>query len=391
MPTPQKFIPKNPRESEEDKDEKNTLLLSELAAILAKAPMSSNEPNLDQQREDFNKIIKRSLHQKKDEILYDALARSQSINRKTAILLKEAIEEAAEITQIERVEGGKVEISAFVIPIFFHSMGGLDPTRSFQDQEAFELISKSFQEQLLESAAATVVLVSHAYHLNEADSITYSHLHEMLRDAYSAMTNKRHTAAPAIERSFAGWPDNPFAPNDKAIELRFLLGFVLKEIDDPFYVVPTEEEAADAYFAMRESRFQNWAVIATPLVRRCFGLDSASSGTAGTDDSDVHFLYQDLFHGGKERGIAEYFTLQMISELSQGLQSNATFASQVHAVLRPVEIHGESSLKVQLYAADNSLLVSADRPIPGIVDWDIEFADAQSALAMIGIEDITIV
>lgn len=382
MPLPDKTAPKKPRESEEDKDEATTLALCDLAMTLALDEARGGESG--QESIDFHKIIKRSLHQKKDEVLYDALARAESLDHRAAIHLKAAVEEAAEVTVIERADGRRMEINAFVIPLFLHTVGGLDPERCFQDQDAFEQLSKSFQAGALESPTATVVLVNHGYHLNEIDGITYSHLHEMLRDAFGAMTDKRIAATPAIDRSFGGWPDSPFAAEDAAIELRFLLGFSLKAVDDPFYEVPDSEADADAYFTAREMRFQKWTATAAPLVRRCFGL--AGNG-GGAQDSDVHFLYQDLFHGGKERGIAEYFMLQMISELNHGLQQKNVPATRTRAVIGPVDLGDESVLRVQLVGVDDgSLLVSADKPVPGALDWPVEVADAYSALMMIGVQ-----
>ena len=332
-------------------------------------------------------MIKRCLHQKKDDVLYDALARAESLDRRAGLLLKESIEEAAEVTVIERSDERMMEINAFIIPVFLHTTGGLDLTRCFQDQEAFELLSKSLQTGELESPQATVVLVNHGYHLNEVDGITFSHLHEMLRDAFVAMTDKRVAATPAIDRSFGGWPDSPFSPTDRAIELRFLLGFSLKAVDDPFYAIPDDEASADAWFAMRELRFQKWAMNVAPLVRRCFGL--ARNAAPASGDDDVHFLYQDLFHGGKERGIDEYFMLQMISELNAALQQRNLSASQTRAVMGPFDNHGEALLRVQLHAlSDGGLVAQAEKPVPGIADWELAYADVQEALAMIGVETL---
>ena len=392
MPTPEKNVTKKPRESEEDKDEATTLTLCDLAVALAQGEArGGSDRELRQQAADFRKIIKRSLHQKKDEVLYDALARTEASERNASLYLKQAVEEAAEITVIERAEGNLTEINAFVIPLFLHTTGGLDPARCFQDQEAFELLSKSFQAGQLESPTATVVLANHAYHLNEIDGITYSHLHDMLRDAFVAMTDKRVVATPAIDRSFGGWPDSPFAPGDRAIELRFLLGFALKAADDPFYTVPDADAAADAYFAARELRFQQWTAVAAPLVRRSFGLPATTSSAGSShNDSDVHFLYQDLFHGGKERGIAEYFMLQMISALNHGLETTDTPAEQVRAVIGPDVVAEESILRVRLHAADGRLIAQADKPVPNLADWDMEYADTYGALMMIGVKSVAI-
>ena len=385
--TPEKSAPKKLRESPEDKDEATTEALCDLALAVTRNQARRNPSELaEQQGIDFHKIIKRSLHQKKDEILYDALARTETNDPQAALTLKLAIEDAAEATVIERADGKTLEINAFVIPLFLHTVGGLDPDRCFQDQEAFSALTASFQAEHLESPDASVVLVSHGYHLNEIDGITFSHLHEMLRDAFAAMSDKRIAATPAIDRSLGGWPDSPFAAGDKAIELRFLLGFSLKSVDDPFYEVPDDEDEADAYFALREQRFQQWTGKVAPLVLRCFGLEDAARSTVSTvgagdtdvhAESDVHFLYQDMFHGGKERGIAEYFMLQMISELNHALQVKNVQAGHTRAVIGPLDLGDESVLRVQLLSAENgSLLASADKPVPGTPDWELEVADA---------------
>ena len=407
MPLPEKNTARKPRESEEDKDEATTLSLSELAIALAGETTGSADAagsamvhesrtdadadadiSVSERAAAFRKLIKRSLHQKKDEVLYDALARTQERDAAAGLLLKQALEEAAEATVIERAEGKRVEINAFVIPLFLHTTGGLDATRCFQDQEAFEALTKSFQDGQLESPQATVVLVNHGYHLNEIDGITYSHLHEMLRDAFVAMTDKRVVATPAIDRSFGGWPDTPFSAIDRAIELRFLLGFSLKGLDDPFYLVPDDEAMADAYFQAREARFQQWTVVAAPLVKRCFGIGGTDGESAG-EDSDVHFLYQDLFHGGKEQGIAEYFMLQMLSELNQGLQRHGIAAEAVRAVFGPVMVSEEAQLRVRLETAGGELVVEATKPVPAVPDWESEYADAHDALRMIGVPTVS--
>ncbi|GAC1427669.1 MAG: hypothetical protein NVSMB6_27810 [Burkholderiaceae bacterium] len=395
MQRPDKTVPKKARESEEDKDEATTFTLCELAVTLAHGVSRSDMAASRTHTTEFHKIIKRSLHQKKDEVLYDALARTENTDRDAALYLKQVVEELAEMAVVERAEGKKMEINAFTIPLFLHSTGGLDAERCFQDQDAFEALSKSFQLGQLESPDATVVLVNHGYHVNEIDAITYSHLHEMLRDAFAAMTDKRTAATPAINRSIGGWPDSPFGPDDRAVELRFLVGFSLKSIEDPFYAIPEEEAAADAYFSSRELLFQEWAVTVAPLVMRCFGLDplpdtSGANGASGERD-DVHFLYQDLFHGGKERGIAEYFMLQLISDLNQNLARHAVTGDQAQAVLGPANLGEEIVLRVQLHATDGgALLAQANKPVYGVADWPLEFADVHGALAMIGVSAVSI-
>lgn len=403
MPTPDRTASRKPRESEEDKDEAATLALCELACALARDEVgadraesgeSAQQEQLQQQKAEFHKLIKRSMHQKKDEVLYDALARTETMSRDASLYLKQAVEEAAEISVIERPEGKTMEINAFVIPMFLHTTGGLDPKQCFQDQEAFEALSKSLQTGGLESAEATVVLVNHGYHVNEIDSITYSHLHEMLRDAFHSMTDKRLAPTAAIDRSLSGWPDSPFTVGDRAIELRFLLGFSLKAADDPFYAIPEEEAAAEAFFDAREQRFQQWTIAALPLIKRCFAMDAMQEppkdATHGDDvQGDVHFMYQDLFHGGKERGIAEYFMLQLISELNRGLQAANANVEEVRAILGPIDSAGEPVLKVQLFGAGGGLIMQTEKPVPALPDWEVEFADTAGALAMIGVTSVS--
>ncbi len=72
--------------------------------------------------------------------------------------------------------------------------------------------------------------------MDEIDSIRYSALFQMTHDAFVAI----------------------FAADDDALELRFLPDFALKSADDPFYLVPVDEATADAYFTVREERFQRW-------------------------------------------------------------------------------------------------------------------------------------
>ena len=79
--------------------------------------------------------------------------------------------------------------------------------------------------------------------------------------------------------------------------------------------------------------------------------------------------------------------LQMISELNHGLQQKNVPATRTRAVIGPVDLGDESVLRVQLVGVDDgSLLVSADKPVPGALDWPVEVADAYSALMMIGVQ-----
>jgi hypothetical protein len=358
--------------------------LYELAVDLAaKKGRKSMTEALKQKESDFQKIIRKCLYQKKDDILYEALERTQYADSDAYQLLKESIDEASGIIVFRRDEGHDLEVNAFVIPVFAHTSGGLHSGQCFQDQEAFDLLVQSFKEAQLESPDANVVLVSHAYDLDEIDRISYSQLNDMVRDAFGSMTSKKAVATPAIVRSISGWPENHFEPEDMAVELRFLLGFALKKTDDPFYQVPQDEAAADRYFEARAARFQRWTQQVAPLVKRALVTDGR--------EIDINFLYQDLFHGGKERGVAEYYTLQMMAELHHGLDVHGTLPEDTNAIIGPADVEGEMVLRVNLYAeADGALLASSEKPLGVARDLPIEADDAYDALMTIGVKSLAL-
>jgi hypothetical protein len=332
---------------------------------------------------DFYKIIRKCLYQKKDDVLYEALERAldpANAEQAAYTFLKESIEETSGTIVFPADSGRTMEINAFVIPLFAHTHGGLRSDQCFQDEEAFDLLRKSIIDAQLESSKATVVLVSHAYHLEEIDRISYSQLNDMVREAADSLTGKK-TAATAISRSISGWPENHFAPQDEAVELRFLLGFALKSLDDAFYRVPAEEAAADRYFDTRAARFRQWTKDAAPLVKRCLVTDGR--------DIDIDFLYQDLFHGGKESGMAELDMLQMMSDLHHGLERHNASPEETRAVVGPAEADDETVLRINLYAASgDDLLASADKPIGAARNPYEEAEDACDALESIGVKSI---
>lgn len=384
MPKNKRPIPKKSSESSEDKEDALTQKLCELAIDLAEQEDNeSMSDSLQQKESDFHKSIKKCLYQKKDDILYEALERTKYADSSAYRFLKGHIEEASEIVFIRRDEGNTFEVNAFVIPLFVHTIGGLKREQCFQDQDAFDAITKSFKTEQLESRDAIVVLVNYAYHLDEIDGITFSHLNEMVRDACASMTDKKVVATPAIDRSFTGWPDNLFEPQDQAIELRFLLGFALKTTDDAFYQVPEDEAAADAYFDTRSERFQRWTERVTPLVKRCLNAESR--------DIEVNFLYQDFFHGGKERGIAEYFMLQMMSDLNHDLHEHGIKPGDTTAIIGPADVGDEMVLRVNLYAqADGVMVASSDKPLAVTRDLQVEVDDAYDALMTIGVKSLSL-
>ncbi|MGZ9709536.1 DUF2863 family protein [Glaciimonas sp. GNP009] len=396
MPKNKRPIPRKSAPSDEEIQDALVQQLCDLSIGLAEQEIgASNENNesdgsngpsndtLKEQEREVYKIIKKSLHQKKDDVLYESLDRLKHADTAVYQLLKERIEEAAEVVLTRRDEGITVEINAFLIPMFVRTIGGLECAQSFQNQDAFDLLTKSLQKAQLESQDATVVLVSYAYHLDEIDSITFSHINAMVREALASMTDKKAAATPAIESSFGGWPDSDFGPDDIAVELRFLLGFTLKTADDAFYHVPDEDAAVDAYFEAREKRFQSWTEQAAPLVKQCLITDDR--------EVDVNFLYQDLFHGGKERGIAEYFMLQMMSELNHGLEQQGVSAENTTAIIGPAEVRGDVVLRVNLYnESDGALIASSEKPSAVTRELDIEIEDTYDALTTIGVRSLSI-
>ncbi|MEG1051989.1 MAG: hypothetical protein RSF79_08060, partial [Janthinobacterium sp.] len=257
MPKNKRPVPRKSANTPEDKDEAVTRMLCTMALNLAEQEDSESQGTvLAEQAVEFGRLIRKALNQKKDEILYDAIERSKYEDVGAYQYLRSHIEEAASISVIRRENSPAMEINAFVVPLLVQSTGGLKEADSFQDQGAFEALVKSFQQAELESAKAKVVLMSHAYDLDEIDRITYSHLHEMVRDAYASMTDKKIVATPGLESSIVGWSETAFGPQDTAVELRFLLGFALKRVDDPFYAEPKDEAALDAWFDARMARYQ---------------------------------------------------------------------------------------------------------------------------------------
>lgn len=332
-------------------------------------------------KSDSRKLIRKCLRQKKDGALLQALEYAQEAGEDAYLLLKESIEEESGVIVFRRDDGRDLELNAFAVPLFARVNGGLHAEECFQDEEAFSLLRQSFQEDRLESPDATVVLVSHAYHPDEIDRIGYSHLNEMVHDAFNSMTRKKETAALAIGRSMSGWPDNHFAPDDQAVELRFLLGFALKRLDDPFYRVPKDEAAADRYFDARAKRFRHWAQRAAPLVRRCLA--------AGGRDIEIDFLYQDLFHGAKERGLAEFDTLQMMAELHRALDAHGIAPESTQAVVGSAEVDDEATLRVNLHAGtDRALIASTEKPVSAMRGLQGDIEDACDALMTIGVKSV---
>ena len=389
MPKNKRPVPRKSANSPELKDEQQTTELCALALDLSDGEFNndivadSTRAELAQKALDFQRLLRKLLNQGKDEVLYGAieLARDESVDGYR--YLRNAVEEGAASLLLRREGAPEMEIDAFAIPVFVHSQGGLDPAADFQDGDAYDALLASFNDAGLESPKAKVVLVSHAYDLTEFERVSYGQLHSMVREAAQSLTEKKITAAPALERSMAaGWTSAGFGPDDSAVELRFLLGFSLKRADDAFYKVPAGEKAADAHFAKRAERYQKWTEQYAPVVARCLG-----RGRGADPALTLNFLYQDLVFGARAQGQSEYDMLRMLSELNQALGSHAP--EQVGAIIAPTDVDDEMLLRVQL-SAGADVLATCDKPLDITADLEVEVDDLRDALASIGIEAVSV-
>ncbi|HZV67261.1 MAG TPA: DUF2863 family protein [Telluria sp.] len=382
MPKNKRPVPRSTSKPAEDDEELQAQALAELALAIAEREDADPEV-LRTQETEFSRLLRNALRKKNDDLLYGAIERARDTDVGAYQYLRAQVEEASATLLLRRDGAPTMEINAFVVPLFVHSSGGLREDQAFEDGAAFEQLVASIGEAGLESPQAKVVLISHAYDLGEIDAISYSHLHDMVRDAAASMTEKKIVATPALERSIAGWAPSAFAPGDSAMELRFLLGFALKRADDAFYQVPDDEAGADAYFASRMERYRRWTEQAGPLVRRCLAADPASI--------ELSFLYQDLFYGGKEQGMAEFAMLAMMAEMNHALELHALEAGQVRAVVAPADVAGQMVLRVNLVAAQGgALLGSSEKPLDLAADLQTEVDDICDALATIGIAEVAV-
>jgi hypothetical protein len=386
MPKNKRPAPRKSEPSPEEKTEAQAKILCDLALDLVEQEDSHNateRAQLAQKSLEFHRLLKKTLNQHKDDVLYEAIDRATYEDIGAYQFLRNQIAEASSILQVRREGAPTMEINAFAIPIFVHSTGGLRAEQQFQDQDAFQELVASFGKAQLESPKAQVVLIQHAYDVDQIDRITYCHLNEMLREAYTSMTDKKIILTPALDSSMAAVQESTFGPEDAAVELRFLLGFALKRADDPFYKVPVDEALADNYFDDRMVRYQEWTRQAMPLVQRCL----APAGTG----LELNFLYQDLFHGAKEQGLAEYFMLQMMAEINQALEQQQLGAGEVRAVVAPADEQSAVLLRVSLFrGSDGSLAASADKPLDLGADLADEIDDMCDALATIGLANLAV-
>lgn len=389
MANNQRPVARKSAKAPELKDEQQTTALCALALDLSDGEFNhdivaaATHAELAQKGLEFQRLLRKLLNQGKDEVLYGAieLARDESVDGYR--YLRNAIEEGAASVRIRHADAPEMEIDAFAIPVFVHSQGGLDASADFQDSDAYQAVLDSFTDAGLESPRARVVLVSHAYDLSEIEKITYGQLHSMVREAEQSLNSKKIMAAPALERSMAaGWAPSHFGPDDSAVELRFLLGFALKRADDPFYAVPAKEKAADAYFAQRAQRYQQWTEQYAPMVARCLG-----RGRGSDPALRLNFLYQDLFFGARATAQAEHAMLQMLATFNQAMQGHD--GAQLQAIIAPTEIDDEMVLRVQLRAGD-AVLAESDQPLDLTADLEIAVDDVRDALASLGLGQLSV-
>ena len=201
---------------------------------------------IPQYEQDLLTLVRRALRRNHDEVLYGAIEIARFTDPQACRLLKAHIGEQAATLHIRREGEPEREIDAFLIPLFVRSTGGLVAGETFTDDAAYEELAASFVAAGLDSTGAKVALVRHAYDLAEIDHVSFSTLQELLREAAASLASRKPVPAPQLEASIRGWTGERVAPDEAAMELRFLLGFSLKHADDPFYKVPKDEAAADA-------------------------------------------------------------------------------------------------------------------------------------------------
>ncbi|HJW56293.1 MAG TPA: DUF2863 family protein [Burkholderiaceae bacterium] len=338
---------------------------------------------LQKTHSDLRKVIKKCLQQQREPALDEALERTYEEDAKAYRVLREHVEELSGTVLFRRNDGSDVEVNAFVVPLFVHTTGGLKSEQCFQDEQAFEQLRDSFKEGGLESRKASVVLVSHAYHLDEIERIGYCQLSAMVHEASDAMTRQKAAAADAIAGSLRGWPPSTFTQEDSAMELRFLLGFALKTMNDPFYRVPEKEAAADLYFETRAECFRKWSQEVTPLLRRCLVTDGR--------DVQIDFLYQDLFHGGMEAALRELQMLQLLSEVQQALEAHTVAPEDARAIVGPTEADDGAVLRVSLHtAATGASINTIDKPLNRTETVESAITDIADSLVTVGIRDVRI-
>jgi hypothetical protein len=385
MPKNKPPVPRKSAVAQEEDADVMAQALAELALDIVEPEEAdlADAAGLRLKEDELARLVRNALRKKNDEVLYGAIEHAKHLDLTAWQYLRAHVEEAGATMMIRRDGKPTEEMVAFLVPVFIHSTGGLVLAETFQDTAAFEFLRASFQQAGLESPDAKVVLISHAYDLKEIDSISYSQLNDMLREVAATMSEKKLVDTPALAASISGWKGGGFEPLDEAMELRFLLGFARKRADDPFYAVPEDEEGADAFFAARLERYRNWAQQAAPLLQACLAPASKTL--------TLNFLYQDLFYGAKEQGMAEMAMLAMMSEINAALDDNKLDAAEVSAIVAPADVDDQMVLRVALYRAENAApIASPEMPFDLAADLQTEVDDICDALATIGIHAVSV-
>jgi hypothetical protein len=347
---------------------------------------SADAATLDARRQDLTVLIRRLLRRKHDDVLHGAIEVARYTDADCCRLLRERVEEEAATLHLrgddkDGTDGGELEIDAFMIPLFVHSTGGLNQADVFRDDADYDALMDSFRSSGLASAGTRIVLVRHLYDLDAVDRVRYSDLQDMLKEAAQALRSRKLVPTPAIGASMRPWIVGDYGLGEEAMELRFLLGFALKAADDPFYHVPADEAAADAYFEGRMARYRMWAGSVAPLLQRCLSVHPT--------EVDLNFLYQDLFFGAKEQGVAELGMLATLSEVTQRLDEQQRAPDRIKAVVAPVEANGEPVLRINLYPLDGGApLATVDKPLDLAADLSADLADLCDALGTVGLDGV---
>ena len=385
MPKNKRPVPRTSNNTREPDTDAQARLLADMALEIAEREDAAapGGEQAGEQEDALASLVRKAIRKKHDEVLYEAIELARYTDPLACRLLRARVEEEAATLRIRREDGPEYEIDAFLVPLFVRSQGGLDARETFQDEAAFEALAASFQAQGLDSKGAKVVLLQHAYDLAEIDHIAYGTLHQMLREAAASLLEKKLQPAPTIEASMRGWTGEPVAPDETALELRFLLGFSLKRSDDPFYRVPRDETASEDYFAARMERYRAWTEAVAPLVARLL---------ARTPERlELNFLYQDLFYGAKEQGVAELATLGVLAEAKRLLASKDLEPDAVHAAVAPLDIGEHIVLRANLYALDGGQpWGSVEKPVDLAADLAAEVDELCDALLSLGLEGVSI-
>lgn len=335
------------------------------------------------QEQELDTLVRRALRRGQDAVLDDALELAREGDPDACRLLQERIGQEAASTRIARDGAPELEIDAFLVPLFVRSTGGLAEAEAMADDAAYAGLVASFQQAQLESADATVVLVRHLYDLTALQQIGYGALHAILREAAASMTAKKAVPVPLLAASMRPWAHAGFGADDQAMELRFLFGFALKRADDPFYQVPDDEAAADAYFDDRMERFRAWTEQQAPLVRRCLAADPARV--------EVDFLYQDLFFDARARAEAELATLATLSAVAHALGELGREPEDAKAVVAVADGGEQALLRTQLYPRGGaSVLGTIDKPVDLSADLGEELDDLCEALVTLGLGEVAV-